>query len=377
MIDTIKLNLYDAIVKSNNDLIIKKENYNDRDSSFDLFVDEKGTIKQGNNAYINNAYFNLTILPKFNIEKFREYKIKIMKSDFIFDKKSEYVFERDILKEYLSINFKDNKNCNFILQTSLSKLYSLLKKDHSKNINYLNQNQIKQTFKFLFLKLKESGIIADLDNANLIRLDLFINIKTEYGYQAYKNILREFSLSRKKMTEKENSFLYANKQNQLSIYDKKEELKLYNINIDSELMRFENRFLTKNKINEKFFGNITEKLLNSNNHLNQLKNNYKDIFKNDIKEKLIDKNFESILNSSVTANEFMKSISLYYLENNFDKEFLYNRFNSKFNSKTSYRLRKLLDTTFFNQMKKENISLFSELKSKYENEINMLETKLL
>lgn len=377
MIDTIRLNLYDCLVKSPNDLIIKNEKFNNIDSSFDLFIDENGEIKQGNNAYINNKYFNLSILPKFDINRFQEHKIKVLKPDFIHDNKSDYIFERNILKQYLNINFKDNKNANFILQTSLSKLYSYLIGDKNKNINYLNEKQIKQSFNFLFLKLKDSGIIADLDNANLIRLDLFINLKTDYSYSAYKNILRSIYLSRREQTEKEYSFLFSNKQNQLSIYDKKKELELFKINIDNELMRFENRFLTKQKINKLFFGNITDKILNQKKHLDEMKNIHDNIFNKTNNDIIVDKNFESILKSSKSLRDFQNNIFYYYLQTNFDFNYLRDQLKNNLNKRSFYRTNKTLQQLDFDKMKKNNISLFAELKNKYEDEITMLESKLI
>ena len=51
MIDTIRLNLYDVIVKSNNNLITKKESFNSKDSNFDLYIDEDGVINEGFRIY--------------------------------------------------------------------------------------------------------------------------------------------------------------------------------------------------------------------------------------------------------------------------------------------------------------------------------------
>lgn len=380
MIDTIKLNLYDVIIKSKNDLVIRKENYNDRDSYFDLFLTEDGEIKKGNNAYINNKFFNLSVMPKFDINRFREFKLKLLKPDFIKDSKSDFIYERNILKEYLNVNFQDNKNCNFILQTSLSKIYSYLSNNKTKNLIYLSENQIKQSFKFLFLKLKESGVIADLENANLIRLDLFVNVKTDYSFQVYKNILRSIYLTRKEQTEKENSFLFSNKQNQLSIYDKKNELELSEIFIDQETTRFENRFLTKDKVNKIFPGNITNKILDRNKQLNELKNIYAQIFskKNSkIPYDEIDTNINKLMKSSLNIRDFQNKVFYYYLQSNFSKEFLIENFKNHFPKRSYYRIRKELQSIDFDKMKKNNISLFDELKTKYENEIILLENKMI
>lgn len=372
MIDTIRLNLYDVIVKSNNNLITKKESFNTKDSSFDLYIDENGVINQGVSAYINNKYYNLSIRPKYNINLFKEFKAKIYKRDFVKDSKSDFIWERDLLKQFVHSEFKDNKNCNFILQTSLSKLYSYLKGSNQKNLEYLNGNQIKESFNFLFELLINDGLLANLDDANLIRLDLFVNLQTEYNFQAYKNFLRTIQLSRKEKSERQNSFLFSNKQNQLSIYDKRKELELSKIYLENEIIRFENRFLTKNKIKKTFGNNISDIILNRKPQLNEMKKIYNDIFNGSEESIIIDRNLEAIISKSNSIRNLKQSVFYYMLSNNYN-ETIEETINKHYKKTQSWKIRNEIKNFTKEYGKMNNFNLVNELKSKYEEEINFLE----
>ena len=323
-------------------------------------------------AYINNKYYNLSVRPKYNIYLYKEFKAKIYKRDFVKDPKSDFIWERNRLKQYLNGEFKDNKNCNFILQTSLSKLYSYLKNSNKKNLEYLNENQIKESFRFLYELLINDGLLANLDDANLIRMDLFVNLQTEYSFQVYKNYLRTIQLSRKEKSERQNSFLFSNKQNQLSIYDKRKELELSKIYLENEIIRFENRFLTKNRIRKTFGNNISEIILNRKPQLNEMKKIYRDVFTNSKESIIIDRNLEDIILKSNSIRNLKQNMFYYMLSNNYN-ETIKEAISKHYKKTQSWKIRNEIKNFAKVYGKVNNINLFNELKSKYENELNLLE----
>ncbi len=359
---------------------MKNETFNDEQSGYHLFLTDQGEIKTGINAYLNNKFYNVSILPKYSIEGYKKFKERVYragrKPELIYCPKDVFGLQHSTFKNFIESGFKDNKNVNFIFQTSLSKVYSLMNGLPEKNLIYLNQKQIYKTFLFLGEQLKRDGILCDFDESNLIRLDLFINLKTKYGFWAYRNYLKSLRFTRKDTTQKENSFLYSNKQNQLSIYDKRKELELWDIHIKNEIMRIENRFLTKNKIRQTFSFKIDEALYDRKEHLKQMKLIYEHMFKKKISGVEIDLNYENIINeNSFDLRSLQTKIFFYTLMKNFDQKTIESFLRDKFSKSQFYKLKSKFNEFYKAYSIERNFNLVTELKLKYENEMNFLDNQ--
>ncbi len=266
---------------------------------------------------------------------------------------------------------KGNGTDYFILQTSLPKLYSHLTNSDQKNLEYLNEKQIKESFRFLSEQLAKDGIMTNLDDANIIRLDLFINLKTKYPSKVYKDYLKTIKLTRKEMSERENSFLFSNKQNQLNIYDKKKELEQWKIYLEDETMRFENRFMTKNKVKAIFGDKLSEVILNKERQLKQMEKLYHEIFDNSKGKILIDENAIEIIIKSGSRKDLKNNIFYYFLSQS--PKYLTESVVSKHFSKTqAYKIKKEVEDYSKQYAVKNNFDLYKELKLKYEDEMNLL-----
>ena len=232
--------------------------------------------------------------------------------------------------------------------------------------------EIKGSFRFLSEQLAKDGIMTNLDDANIIRLDLFLNLKTKYPFKVYKGYLKTIKLTRKEMSERENSFLFSNKQNQLNIYDKKKELEQWKIYLEDETMRFENRFMTKNKVKAIFGDKLSEVILNKERQLKQMDKLYHEIFDNTKGIILVDENLTDIISKSNSRKELKNNLFYYALSKN--STTLTEAIITKHFSKTqAYKIKKEIENYSKQYAMTNNFDLYNELKTKYENELNHIE----
>lgn len=375
MIDTIKLNLYGSQVKRVNNLVIQSESYNGSDTGFDLFVNEDGEIKNGTKAYINNDLYNLSIYPKFDINEFQNFKRKKVygTNDYIYSVRSKE--EKHYFREFISQNFSGNDNCNFILQTSLSKAYSIMKNHPERNAVSLDSKQIAQTTAYLFNKIANDGIIVDIDNSTLIRLDNFVNLKTRYNFLTYKQIFEGVELSRKERVPyaaDSTSILFRNKSSQLSIYDKKRDLENYKINLPFPLTRFENRLLSKRKINNEFGSNNVHLMLDRLSMIKQMEKVGNEIFNKKNSKFVIDKTIEDFLDNYSYDLRMLKNKIFYYQLSCLNQNYILPLLKEKLSRRTYYRVKKEMNQINLDKIIKKNVDLFGELREKYYTEIKEL-----
>ena len=161
------------------------------------------------------------------------------------------------------------------------------------------------------------------------------------------------------------------KQNQLNIYDKKKELEQWKIYLEDETMRFENRFMTKNKVKAIFGDKLSEVILNKERQLKQMEKLYHEIFDNSKGKILIDENAIEIITKSASRKELKNNIFHYFLSQS--PKYLTESVVSKHFSKTqAYKIKKEVEDYSKQYAVKNNFDLYKELKLKYEDEMNLL-----
>jgi hypothetical protein len=105
------------------------------------------------------------------------------------------------------------------LQFSLPKLYGL--KD---NFYPVGLNSFEVAMNHLERSLDNIGLVADLDNAKILRLDLFKNVEVSQSFYAYSDILRVLGLKRTYNRAYPDGFLSGNTLREVCFYNKVKEL---------------------------------------------------------------------------------------------------------------------------------------------------------
>lgn len=251
MIDTVRLNLQDVTLSDKVPLIIQPCKYDHSDqtsiANYELFVDECGEIVSGQKAYYNHKYFNLTILPKIQVDNPQIEKNKI---NLLYPKKDKKGKVRSIERIKPGVIEPENFNSKIFVQFSFPRF----KKET--NFNPIKKTEMYNVLDYLSKELKQIGVKTNIYDSELSRLDTFTNIKTNESFQAYTPLFSLLEAQRKKSVEWNGStFLWKSDEHQITCYDKIEEMKS-KIKNDSVLnrfnnrnvMRIENRWSTKRKI---------------------------------------------------------------------------------------------------------------------------------
>ena len=110
-------------------------------------------------------------------------------------------------------------NRGFRLHFSLPKLYGL--KD---NFYPLGENSFEVVMNSLQRNLEDVGVIADLDKAKILRLDIFKNVQTSETFSIYSDVLKSLELKRTHKRDYVDGFLSANTLRELCFYNKVREL---------------------------------------------------------------------------------------------------------------------------------------------------------
>jgi hypothetical protein len=126
----------------------------------------------------------------------------------------KFYFNNDILN--LTIDFK-----GLSVKTNLSKLYGL----GDNNFYPLGANSFEIAIDTLERAFDDIGIVADLDKAEIWRLDLFKNVLTSKPYGAYKDVLQGLNLKRTQSRQYPDGYLVKNGLRELIFYNKVKELK--------------------------------------------------------------------------------------------------------------------------------------------------------
>lgn len=370
MIDTLRLTLSDTIIKDNANILIQPGEIDlgtGLQSEFDLFVTQSGDVIRGKKAFINNDFFNLTILPKQSVftEKLKKKKVEYLQKVYGRAPDGSIELDKKELIYELQSGLKYNSRC--FLQTSLPKLNNYLDQSNTYNLKPLNEDQIKRAVYFLSTSLEHYGILTDLDEANLSRLDLFNNINTSLPFLEYREIFSRLNLSKKNLSEYAGeTFLFKNKSSQFTIYDKTKELLIkHKITVPANVMRFENRLLNKRKVLNSLGCRHIKQILN----ISELKKNMIDagnlLFKfTPLDIEIIDLNF-----LFEKLNE-LKSENRYWLNKFYYNEGLYSVLSRVPRSQLLYVLKDLLTRDKYSKAKKQidnfdfSLSIFSNSKLK-------------
>src|SRR5690554_6458047 len=240
MIDTLKLHLVDYTVSKNSKLIIQPAAYQHSDGvmqgNYDLFVDENGELISGSRAYFNHDKFNLTILPHYTTE------LRTDKKEIKFKRKSyDVVFTLDKNEEIF------NSKC--FVQLSIPRYKN---ETNFKPVSIKNQIAILTDLEY---ELKKIGIKTNIFKSTISRVDTFTNLQTDEKFYNYKNVFDLINMSRKKAVDwNGQTYLWKNKQSQVTVYDKIEEMQYklrdkFPVNrYPPNVMRIEVRRLTKRNI---------------------------------------------------------------------------------------------------------------------------------
>lgn len=143
-------------------------------------------------------------------------------------------------------------NLGLSIKTNVSRLYGL----GDNNFYPLGQESFIIAVKNLKDRVKNIGIIGDLDNAKVWRLDLFKNVITEKPFNAYRIVLEGLNLKRTLKREYPDGFLMRNGQRELIFYNKVRELKekltyayIKEMGLETEnIVRGETRFLKSREV---------------------------------------------------------------------------------------------------------------------------------
>lgn len=247
MIDTIKLNLDDCEIDNKAQIIIEPSPYtHDTQQKFinyDLFLDNTtGEIVQGKKAYLNNEKFNITIKPKYKLQKDAISKKRMYDINYSGGIKAGKIFKIESPEEKF--------NSGIFVQLSLPRYLN------ETNFNSISINDEKKVINQLEKDLRSNGIKTNIWNSNLSRVDAFANIQTDENFSSYSEIFSLINLSRMERFEYAGTtFLYKNGEQQICCYDKIAEIqnkfkKDTNFKLPNTLnvLRIENRLLKKRKI---------------------------------------------------------------------------------------------------------------------------------
>ena len=312
MIDTLKIILADSIISSKNKFIIMPSpveiNTGLLVNDWFLFIDSQRKQYYGSRAYYNDERVQVTILNKYAL---------------LAEKDKDLTLDR---------TENDEGNTKIIVQLSLPKFFN------GNNFKSTNLYDLKKHLKKIEKYLNTIGIYTNILDANLSRLDTFLNLPTKYSFKSYNQILSNLRLSRLKNFEYAGTtFLYKNTQHQICIYDKIKELENQNINLNikGNFVRIENRLLKKKKILDSlgYF-----KVSDLENRLSEIKENYETTISNKIfsinmdtdnnlsgiedKRILTKENLENYLlqlkknKGRNYIDSFIKNVGLLYLQNN-------------------------------------------------------------
>lgn len=369
MIDTLKIILDDSLISSKNKLNIVPSTYDTGGTLLNnrfLFIDSAKNKFYGSKAYYNDEKIQVTIINKYDL--ISEVKDRTLDFDSFDEGNTRIICQLSLPKFFLGNNFR------------ATNLYDL-------------EKHLKQIEKYL----KTIGIYTNILNANLSRLDSFLNLKTKYTFKTYNQILSGLKLSRLKNFEYAGTtFLYKNTQAQICIYDKMNELNNQNINLGlkGNYVRIENRLLKKKKIMDSlgYF-----RLSELPGRYDEIKKNYKNnietkLFSIKEKDNLIDgksltkqaiKDYLLQLQKKSKRNyldTFIKNVGLIYL-NEYDKldnlgdalsDISTNRMvkTRMLNKINDYRKESLL---FEKNGKVNNKELYSELRDKFFIELDKID----
>ena len=153
------------------------------------------------------------IKEDFEVSKNNRLKTKTILDNETGEFFESYFYNDEILN--LSIDYK-----GLSVKTNLSKLYGL----GENNFYPLGANSFKTAVDTLERAFDNIGVIADLDKAEIWRLDIFKNVETSKPYGVYKDVLSSLNLKRTHSRQYPEGYLMKNGLRELMFYNKIKEL---------------------------------------------------------------------------------------------------------------------------------------------------------
>lgn len=206
MIDTVKLMLTDYEIEAEADITVQPSSFvlaTGEGVEYPLFnVKDRGTV-YGSKAYLNCENWNLTLKPMLGV------------------------------------------GTGAFLQLSVPKNH------YGSNYYSVGEGGTKAVLNKVEEELSNRGVKCNLQEAELSRIDTFKNIEPEEHFTTYHSLFQTLNAKRTQKRDYGTTFLFSNSQQEFCVYDKVEEMRNRNMNIEGipETMRFEHRLLNKAKIN--------------------------------------------------------------------------------------------------------------------------------
>jgi len=230
MLDTLKVHTREFDVKDRARVsvqpgLVNYENGEQREVS--LFTDDFGRDVYGQKAFINTERYNLTIQPM-------------------------------------------GAGVELFLQTSLPKV---IKDD---NYSPLTNSETEQAINEIASDLKSRGVVVNLDNCGLSRVDLFKNVIGDNDFLSYSPLFELLQSKRQHKRDYGTTFTWSNTQREICVYDKLTEMQSRGMQVGGypqNTIRFEYR-LKNSRVCERELGFSTVKKLVNN--LDDLQKKYQD-----------------------------------------------------------------------------------------------------
>jgi len=182
-----------------------------------LFKDELGRDVYGQKAFVNTERYNLTIQPM-------------------------------------------GAGVELFLQTSLPKTI------HEDNYTPLTNSETEQAIDEIASDLKSRGVVVNLDNCGLSRVDLFKNVIGDNDFLSYSPLFELLQSKRQHKRDYGTTFTWSNTQREICVYDKLTEMQSRGVEIagfTANTLRFEYR-LKNSRVCERELGVSTVKNLVKN-----------------------------------------------------------------------------------------------------------------
>ena len=135
------------------------------------------------------------------------------------------------------------------------------------------------------------GVVCDLKDAKITRLDMFTNLSTKSSFNDYETILLSMTASRKKhLPFRGEGYLWRNKNEQFCIYDKRVEMKQSNTlippGVPQNSIRVERRLMRSRKIRAELKTDLAAYLFDPD-FTRKAQHNYKDAINKNLFDKQV------------------------------------------------------------------------------------------
>jgi len=230
MLDTLKVYTPDFEVKDRAQVSVQPglvEYATGQQREVSLFKDELGRDVYGQKAFVNTERYNLTIQPM-------------------------------------------GAGVELFLQTSLPKVV------HEDNYTPLTNSETGQAINEIASDLKSRGVVVNLDNCGLSRVDLFKNVIGDNDFLSYSPLFELLQSKRQHKRDYGTTFTWSNTQREICVYDKLTEMQSRGVEIagfTANTLRFEYRLKNSRVCKRELSVSTVKELVNN---LDNLAVKYKD-----------------------------------------------------------------------------------------------------